>query len=377
MNMWTNDELTVLTNNYQTVSKAEIQLLLPNKCWQAIKQKAYVLGIVKTPRKQWSPEEDAIILAHWGNKDAATIAREYLPNRSVAAIRWQGKALMGKKITYDYWSPAEIIQLRELYPISSTRVLATTFGRPYGAIEHKALRLGLNREDWVKWTDGEHGKYTYDKTYFDAVDTPDKAYILGLLYADGWNTDKSTHAVGISLKARDGYLLEKIGQKLQYTGPVRYGKTRDMAELTIGFRYFSEQMKGWGLVPNKTFVLTYPTWLSPALHGDFVRGFFDGDGCVTISRKKMRISFVGASIDFITGLNRAISKYASVEQRTIYSRVRTGWAQYPSDKPLYTIIWARKASVRSMYDWMYASVHSGVSDLYLTRKLDKFLNMYK
>lgn len=34
-------------------------------------------------------------------------------------------------------------------------------------------------------------KYTINEKYFEKVDTPEKAYILGLLYADGYNSEKT------------------------------------------------------------------------------------------------------------------------------------------------------------------------------------------
>ena len=48
---------------------------------------------------------------------------------------------------------------------------------------------------------GEHSKiYTLNEHYFDVIDTCNKAYILGLLYADGCNTEKS---ITLSLKSCD------------------------------------------------------------------------------------------------------------------------------------------------------------------------------
>lgn len=33
--------------------------------------------------------------------------------------------------------------------------------------------------------------YSCDSSYFDKIDTKDKSYFLGLLYADGWNNEKT------------------------------------------------------------------------------------------------------------------------------------------------------------------------------------------
>ena len=46
----------------------------------------------------------------------------------------------------------------------------------------------------IKARDNSHKgrKYTIDENYFDEINTPNRAYILGLLYADGCNHRKSS-----------------------------------------------------------------------------------------------------------------------------------------------------------------------------------------
>lgn len=39
-------------------------------------------------------------------------------------------------------------------------------------------------------------KYVVNKNFFDCVDTEEKAYILGLLYADGHNNEKN-YTIGV------------------------------------------------------------------------------------------------------------------------------------------------------------------------------------
>ena len=54
-------------------------------------------------------------------------------------------------------------------------------------------------------------KYNIDETFFDVIDTEEKAYFLGLLYADGCNAT-NRNAVILSLKEDDKEILEKIKQ---------------------------------------------------------------------------------------------------------------------------------------------------------------------
>jgi uncharacterized protein (DUF433 family) len=51
--------------------------------------------------------------------------------------------------------------------------------------------------------------------YFDLIDTEEKAYFLGLLYADGCNHRGRKKKIDIALQERDKCLLEKFSQSIQ------------------------------------------------------------------------------------------------------------------------------------------------------------------
>ena len=52
-------------------------------------------------------------------------------------------------------------------------------------------------------------KYTLDESYFDQIDTEEKAYFLGLLYADGCNYEKK-NTISIGLQDKDILILENL-----------------------------------------------------------------------------------------------------------------------------------------------------------------------
>ena len=63
----------------------------------------------------------------------------------------------------------------------------------------------------VKCRDDSHKsrKYTINENYFDSIDTPNKAYILGLLFSDGCNYPPQ-HRVKLELQEKDKDILDKI-----------------------------------------------------------------------------------------------------------------------------------------------------------------------
>ena len=75
-------------------------------------------------------------------------------------------------------------------------------------IHHKLISVILE-ENNIKRTNNNKRTYKLNEYYFNKIDTPNKAYILGFLYADGCTViDKCT--VSISLEETDREILEKI-----------------------------------------------------------------------------------------------------------------------------------------------------------------------
>lgn len=67
--------------------------------------------------------------------------------------------------------------------------------------------------------------YITNNTYFDNIDTEDKAYFLGLIYADGCN-DIPNNRLIITLIHTDGYLLERLNSLVNINRKVTVVKER-------------------------------------------------------------------------------------------------------------------------------------------------------
>lgn len=68
-------------------------------------------------------------------------------------------------------------------------------------------------------------KYTFNKNYFEKIDSEDKAYFLGLLYADGCNSTSATqnHAsIVLNLQEGDKEILEKFMKYINSNKPLLY-----------------------------------------------------------------------------------------------------------------------------------------------------------
>lgn len=131
---------------------------------------------------------------------------------------------------------------------------------------------------------------------FSVIDTEEKAYWLGFLYADGYISSKG-HSIGLGLAIKDADHMKKFNRFLEYEGGLRISETHKPGSkkhtnkdgevlYTISTVISNEQL--WndlnekGCVPNKSLILKFPD--TKIFNDDrnlilaFIRGYFDGDG---------------------------------------------------------------------------------------------------
>jgi hypothetical protein len=127
-------------------------------------------------------------------------------------------------------------------------------------------------------------KYKYDEHYFDIIDSEDKAYFLGLLFADGHNS--ANNCIRLSLHKKDIDIIQVFLKKLNANVPIKFtGPDKKMATVNIFSKHMSETLRSYGMSSNKYFSFNFPEILEE-LNVHFIRGYFDGDGSVFSSKIK-------------------------------------------------------------------------------------------
>jgi len=128
-----------------------------------------------------------------------------------------------------------------------------------------------------------------NETYFDNIDSEEKAYWLGFIVADG-NLSRNETVMQINLSGKDISHLEKLGsilrQPVKETYWKRNGKDLSGCYLAFSSRRCWKSLYNTGLRPAKTYEDQSIVWfdLNSSLRRSFIRGLFDGDGCVSFSR---------------------------------------------------------------------------------------------
>lgn len=130
--------------------------------------------------------------------------------------------------------------------------------------------------------------HKFNHNYFKSIDTEEKAYILGFLYADGYNSDKQVVIVQLE---QDVDILEKINKALDADNQIKRKIQKENKKITCQLCYSSidlcADLTNLGCFRNKSLTCTFPTFLEKSLIRHFIRGYFDGDGCVWVGKRKV------------------------------------------------------------------------------------------
>ena len=142
-------------------------------------------------------------------------------------------------------------------------------------------------------------KYTVNDDYFK-IQTPNMAYILGLLAADG-NICVKENKITLELQAQDIDILEKIKEEVKTTYPIKNTdrNSREYRSLQIHSSVWKSDLKHYSIVPKKTKILEPPFFLQKKYYIDYIRGFFDGDGSIFESNGTLCCKFGGTNKQII------------------------------------------------------------------------------
>lgn len=122
---------------------------------------------------------------------------------------------------------------------------------------------------------------------FKKIDTSEKAYWLGFLSADGAIYDGFTK---ITLQQSDYHHLEKFKNFLNSSAPITIyeNKGRQYCTISIGNRTIYEDLIKLGCCERKSLILKPCLDIPNEYIYDYIRGYWDGDGGLSYSKKNNR-----------------------------------------------------------------------------------------
>jgi hypothetical protein len=213
-------------------------------------------------------------------------------------------------------------------------------------------------------------KYTVNNDYFNIIDSEEKAYWLGFIYADGYLTESKYYNqknIGIVLEIKDYKHLEKYNKSLNSTYPIKiYTATTNYKTYTYGRvlitsdKLFNDLLE-LNVYKNKSNILTFPNnkIVPTSLLNHFIRGYIDGDGSITISnqsnnKKYFTISVCGTK-EFLNELVKILNINSKIEYR------------YPQTKKGSYIRINNNIRVENILNYVYNN-----ATIYLDRKFERY-----
>lgn len=155
-----------------------------------------------------------------------------------------------------------------------------------------------------------HNELKFDNTVFDNINTEEKAYWLGFLYADGC-VSSYNNTVSLDLKGGDVGHLEKFRNFLNLKREIKMGistcngKQFPRCRLNVTDKHFHDTLISKGCIPNKSLVLKFPNksiFSSTNLIIHFIRGYVDGDGCVYLGGARYSMFSIIGTKEFLSGI---------------------------------------------------------------------------
>ena len=167
----------------------------------------------------------------------------------------------------------------------------------YG-VNHKTV-YALMEHYGIKQEIGSQGarKVNLNHDYFEVIDTPEKAYWLGFIMADGCiykGADKYSLRLQINLKSSDIEHLEKFQRAINSSYKIQVKKVgnSETCILKINSTKFCKDLIKHGVTERKSIVCQYPK-IPEELNIHFIRGYFDGDGSFSKAKHGLKFNIVG------------------------------------------------------------------------------------
>jgi len=140
-----------------------------------------------------------------------------------------------------------------------------------------------------------HNQIRFNENVFDKIDTEEKAYWLGFIYADGY-ISKRDNNFELTLGLKDVEHLKKFAKFMSYESNVKTDSYR--CRFSVTNKHLKSMLVLLGVTPQKSLTLKFPNsdQVPVEFLNHFIRGYFDGDGSVMIcgaKKNKLKTNLIG------------------------------------------------------------------------------------
>jgi len=190
------------------------------------------------------------------------------------------------------------------------------------------------------------------------------AYFLGLIAADG-HVRKQNNLLMLNLKKTDEKIIQNLKEALQYDGPLYTINKKDgqtQCCLRVCSKEIVADLNRLGLNGNKTFDFNWINGIEDKYVSHFIRGMFDGDGCIHINTIK------GSHEASIVGTYRATENIKN--KYNLFSGKASGHLSKKGN--VQSIVFNGRYNALAFLDWIYTD---STQSTRLERKYELYLKL--
>lgn len=176
---------------------------------------------------------------------------------------------------------------------------------------YTTIRILLNKHG-IKSRGNKQG-YPRNEFIFMNIDTEEKAYWLGFLYADGC-VHANNNEISIDIIDKEHIIKFKnfLGAKnhqITEINDTRWKNAKTLYRFAIKDAQIHKDLITWGCVPNKTLIIEKIPNIPKDYVSHFIRGYFDGDGSLHYlqTTNNYRISFTSGSKKFLEDIQKELN----------------------------------------------------------------------
>jgi hypothetical protein len=215
-------------------------------------------------------------------------------------------------------------------------------------------------------------RYTLNENYFNKIDSEEKAYILGFIYADGFVGDNKFNNIAISSIDED--IIRKIKNAIEFTGDIRKGNkgnfenSKISSVLNFSSKVMASDLRKIGLYPNKSMTISSVPDIKSNLERHFIRGYFDGDGSIILSHNttyhivsgiKKKYTYPTYGFD-ILGTESMLNEVKNIMNLKYHKLLNT------KTNEIKRLVCRAKSEARYIFEYLYKD-----STIFMDRKYEK------
>lgn len=213
--------------------------------------------------------------------------------------------------------------------------------------------------------------------YFNKINTEEKAYWLGFIWADGSISKTAKRASGpnrlrVTQKWAEKEHLQKFINAIASNYKIKKVtrvSNHEIAQLDINCRPLCESLESLGYGPKniRIHIPNIQRYLIP----HFIRGYFDGDGCLSIYTQQIKTWSIPRQEWSITGNKTLISEIKYILSNDAKTTKNVSIKTYKHSPETVSLRYGKKGDIIKLYDYLYKN-----ATVYLETKHKKFVQFF-